>query len=101
MNTPPDPKAFERRSFRSQHSDGLIEIFLGPTLLIGALVVVQPVFTALVIMPILVFAPLLPRLQARYVHPRIGYAKLPAEHNRARSREMGLAPSAGPPPGTY
>lgn len=88
MTTLPSPDDLRRRANRAQSSDGITEILLGPTLILASLTVIVPALAALLVVPILVFAPLGKRLQARYVHPRIGYARVPPEPGSRLARGM-------------
>jgi hypothetical protein len=88
MTTVPSPDDLRKRANRAQSSDGITEILLGPTLIIASLTVIVPAFAALLVIPILVFAPLGKHLQARYIHPRVGYAKVPAEDGSRLARGM-------------
>jgi hypothetical protein len=76
----------QARAFRSLNRDGLLEILAGFTFLVCSAFVANTALFPLLFVPVLVLAPGLKWLRSRFVHPRIGYARLPDDLEASQGR---------------
>lgn len=74
--------AIDTRAFRHSLSDGLTDIAMALFFLVPMLMVRQPAFGWLVILPVLFIGPWVRRIRARHVWPRVGYVEPRGEDSR-------------------
>jgi hypothetical protein len=72
---PANAAAVDSRAFRHSLRDGLTDIAMALFFLVPILIVEQPAFSWMIVLPILFFGPWLRRIRARHVWPRIGYVE--------------------------
>lgn len=65
----------DRRAFRHDMVDGLTEIAMSLFFLVPAITLRNPAFSWMIIIPILVFGPVIRKIRARSTYPRIGYVE--------------------------
>lgn len=96
MDASSDLEALEHRAYRSSYSDGIIDIFVGVSLLvIGAIWVWAEDYGAFAgILPAVLAASLLP-LRKRVVEPRGGYVRWGERRRRSERRNLWGAATAG------
>jgi hypothetical protein len=71
-----DLKNIEQKTFRQSQQDGLMELVMGICMLAISTRLFSRLFIFMMIIPVLLFGPLLALMRRRFTHPRIGYVKL-------------------------
>ena len=71
-----DLKNIEQKTFRQSQQDGLMELVMGICMLAISTRLFSRLFIFMMVIPVLLFGPLLALMRRRFTHPRIGYVKL-------------------------
>lgn len=66
----------EQKTFRESQQDGLMELVMGICMLAISTRLFSRLFIFMMILPVVLFGPLLALMRRRFTHPRIGYVKL-------------------------
>lgn len=84
-------KEIERRANYAAFQDGVMEIMLGVLLIFfGGAMSSKGTLTPLIVFAIFAANPILNRIKARYIYPRVGYVKLPQEEQKD-TKGIGIA----------
>jgi len=66
----------ERKAFRESQQDGLLELVMGICMLAISTRLFSRVLVVMMVLPVILFHPLLEAMRKRFTYPRIGYVKL-------------------------
>jgi len=69
-------KEIEQKTFRESNQDGLLELVMGICMAAISMRLISRVLVVMLILPLILFGPVLVALRKRYTYPRIGYVKL-------------------------
>ncbi len=69
-------KEIEQKTFRESNQDGLLELVMGICMAAISTRLISRVLVVMLILPVILFGPVLLALRRRYTYPRIGYVKL-------------------------
>jgi hypothetical protein len=69
-------KEIEQKTFRESNQDGLLELVMGICMAAISTRLISRVLVVMLILPLILFGPVLVALRKRYTYPRIGYVKL-------------------------
>ena len=76
MEQPMDLKQIEQKAFRESQQDGLMELVMGVCMVGISTRLFSRVLVFMLVLPVLLFGPLLVAMRRRFTYPRIGYVKL-------------------------
>lgn len=71
-----DMKKIEQKTVRLSHEDGLLELVMGFCMMSMSMRLISRLFVFMLIVPVLLFGPVLGFLKKYFTYPRIGYVKL-------------------------
>ncbi|MHC4242844.1 MAG: hypothetical protein ACYS3N_20360 [Planctomycetota bacterium] len=71
-----DLKEIEQKTFRESNQDGLLELVMGICMAAISTRLISRVLVVMLVLPLILFGPVLVALRKRYTYPRIGYVKL-------------------------
>ena len=69
-------KEIEQKTFRESNQDGLLELVMGLCMAAISTRLISRILVVMLILPVILFGPVLLALRKRYTYPRIGYVKL-------------------------
>ena len=69
-------KEIEQKTFRESNQDGLLELVMGICMAAISTRLISRVLVVMLVLPVILFGPVLVTLRKRYTYPRIGYVKL-------------------------
>lgn len=71
-----DLKEIEQKTFSHSNQNGLLELVMGLCMAVISTRLISRVLVVMLVLPIILFGPVLVALRKRYTYPRIGYVKL-------------------------
>ena len=71
-----DMKDIEQKTFRESQQDGLMELVMGVCMVAISTRLFSRVLVFMLVLPVLLFGPVLLAMRRRFTYPRIGYVKL-------------------------
>ena len=71
-----DVKSIERKTFADSQQDGLLELVMGICMIAISTRLFSRVLVVMLVLPVILFHPLLEAMRKRFTYPRIGYVKL-------------------------
>ena len=71
-----DMKQIEQKTFRESQQDGLMELVMGVCMVAISTRLFSRVLVFMLVLPVLLFGPVLLAMRRRFTYPRIGYVKL-------------------------
>ena len=71
-----DVKSIERKTFADSQQDGLLELVMGICMIAISTRMFSRVLVVMLVLPVILFHPLLEAMRKRFTYPRIGYVKL-------------------------
>ena len=71
-----DVTEMERRVFADSQQDGLLELVMGTCMIAISTRLFSRVLVVMLVLPVILFAPLLETMRKRFTYPRTGYVKL-------------------------
>lgn len=71
-----DLQEIEQRTFRDSQQDGLFELVMGICMVAISTRLFSRILVFMLLLPVLLFGPMLAAMRKRYTYPRIGYVKL-------------------------
>jgi hypothetical protein len=71
-----DVKNIERKAFADSQQDGLLELVMGICMIAISTRLFSRVLVVMLVLPVILFHPLLEAMRKRFTYPRIGYVKL-------------------------
>ena len=69
-------KEIEQKTFSQSNQDGLLELVMGLCMAAISTRLISRVLVVMLVLPVILFGPVLVALRKRYTYPRIGYVKL-------------------------
>ncbi|UCF16083.1 MAG: hypothetical protein JSW59_01210 [Phycisphaerales bacterium] len=76
MSRQVDIGGVERRLFADSQQDGLLELVMGVCMIAISTRLFSRVLVVMLVLPVILFAPLLETMRKRFTYPRIGYVRL-------------------------
>jgi len=76
-------KNVEQKTFRQSQQDGLMELVMGVCMLAISTRLFSRLLIFMLVLPVLLFSPLLAFMKRRFTHPRIGYVRLIPDEPKA------------------
>lgn len=71
-----DVGSIERKAFADSQQDGLLELVMGICMIAISTRLFSRILVVMMVLPVILFHPLLETLRKRFTYPRIGYVKL-------------------------
>jgi len=71
-----DVKNIERKTFADSQQDGLLELVMGICMIAISTRLFSRVLVVMLVLPVILFHPLLEAMRKRFTYPRIGYVRL-------------------------
>ena len=71
-----DVNAIERKAFADSQQDGLLELVMGVCMVAISTRLFSRVLVVMLVLPVILFGPLLETMRRRFTYPRTGYVKL-------------------------
>ncbi|MHC4353806.1 MAG: hypothetical protein ACYS0H_13935 [Planctomycetota bacterium] len=71
-----DIGSVERKAFADSQQDGLLELVMGVCMIAISTRLFSRVLVVMLVLPVILFHPLLETMRKRFTYPRIGYVKL-------------------------
>jgi len=76
MSRQVDTGGIERKVFADSQQDGLLELVMGICMIAISTRLLSRVLVVMLVLPVILFAPLLETMRRRFTYPRTGYVKL-------------------------